>query len=176
MNAQQLTASRRDKDAFMKDHPQSPLSPEQQAAFDGLPYYDYNPALDLTVRVDPVEGEHEIAIETSSGDVRRYERYGRFTFTVDNQPVTLTIYEAPHGYFLPFADANAGVETYGGGRYLEPEELPGGLFHVDFNQAYNPFCAYSDGWSCPIPPAENRLAVAIRAGEKLPQGQWMEVE
>ncbi len=102
MNAQQLIASRRDKDAFMKDHPQSPLSPEQQAAFDALPYYDYHPALDLTVRVEPVEGEHEIAIETSSGDVRRYERFGRFTFTVDGHAVTLTIYEAPHGYFLPF--------------------------------------------------------------------------
>lgn len=175
MNTAQLIAARREKDAFMQAHPQSPLSPAQQAAFEGLRYYDPNPALDLTVRVEPVEGDHDIAIETTSGDVRRYVRFGRFSFTVDGQPVTLTIYEAPHGYFLPFTDANAGIETYGGGRYLEPEALSGGMFHIDFNQAYNPFCVYGEGWSCPIPPAENRLDVAIRAGEMLP-GAWVNVE
>jgi uncharacterized protein (DUF1684 family) len=175
VDAELLRAQRRDKDAYLKTDPQSPLSPEQQAVFDGLPYYEPNPALDLVVRVDPVESDHEIAIETTSGTVRYYRRYGRFTFAVDGQAVALTIYEAPHGYFLPFVDANAGIETYSGGRYLEPEELPGGMFHVDFNQAYNPYCAYSAGWSCPIPPAENRLGVAIRAGEMLPVGRWAEL-
>jgi len=70
-------------------------------------------------------------------------------------------------------DAGAGVETYPAGRYLEPERLDDGRFHVDFNQAYNPYCAYNDAWNCPITPAENRLKVAIRAGEKLPQGAWV---
>ncbi|MBE2268620.1 MAG: DUF1684 domain-containing protein [Anaerolinea sp.] len=175
MDSISLIAMRREKDTFMKEHPQSPLSPEQQARFTHLPYYEPNPALDLIVQVEPVEGDHDIQIETTSGTTRTYTRFGRFTFSVDGVEAMLTIYEAPHGYFLPFVDANAGLETYSGGRYLEPEELPGGKFHVDFNQAYNPYCAYAPGWSCPIPPYENRIEVAIRAGEKLPEGDWVEV-
>ncbi|HEY3290725.1 MAG TPA: DUF1684 domain-containing protein, partial [Anaerolineae bacterium] len=73
-----------------------------------------------------------------------------------------------HGFFLPFVDALAGTETYGAGRYLEPEPIPGGQqFQVDFNLAYNPYCAYNDQWSCPLTPAENRLTVPVRAGEKV---------
>ena len=87
--------------------------------------------------------------------------------------IDYTIYDAPHGYFLPFVDASAGVETYAAGRYLEPDEMDDGQFHVDFNMAYNPYCAYNDGWSCPITPAENRLKVAIRAGERNPTGDWV---
>ena len=169
MTSQELTVLRREKDQFFKTSPHSPLSPEQQDAFAGLRYYDPDPALDLVVTVEPVPADdHEIAIETNTGEVRRYRRCGRFHFAVDGQGAQLTIYEAPHGYFLPFADANAGGETYGAGRYLEPDEVGDNQFHVDFNLAYNPFCAYGDGWSCPITPAENRVRVAIRAGEKLP--------
>ncbi len=177
MNHEELEALRREKDQFFKGSPQSPLSPEQQDAFTGLTYYEPNPALDLVVAVEPLPpGNNEIVIETTSGDRRRYQRYGRFQFTVDGQAVQLTIYEAPHGYFLPFVDANAGSETYSGGRYLEPEPLEDGQFHVDFNAAYNPYCAYSAGWSCPLTPPENHLTVAIRAGEKNPVGAWVESE
>lgn len=177
MKREELIALRREKDQFFKASPQSPLSPEQQDAFSGLSYYEPNPALDLIVTVEPLPpGNNEIVIETTTGDTRRYRRYGRFSFTVEGQEVELTVYEAPHGYFLPFVDANAGSETYGAGRYLEPEELDDGQFQVDFNLAYNPFCAYGDGWSCPITPAENRLSVAIRAGEKNPEGVWSSIE
>ncbi len=175
MSPEELIAQRREKDQYFKAHPQSPLSDDQQDAFNGLSYYPPNPALDLVVAVErvPVE-DNEIVVETTTGDTRRYTRYGRFTFTVDGQEAELTIYQAPHGYFLPFADANVGSETYAAGRYLEPDELSDGRFHVDFNLAYNPFCAYGDGWNCPVTPAENRLVVAIRAGEKLPEGVWIE--
>ena len=174
MSPEELIAQRRQKDQYFKASPQSPLSADQQAAFTGLNYYDPNPALDLVVAVERVPSDDsEIVIETTGGEPRHYRRYGRFHFDVEGQPTELTIYEAPHGYFLPFADVNAGSETYGAGRYLEPDALDGGVFHVDFNLAYNPFCAYGAGWSCPITPAENRLKVAIRAGEKLPSGEWM---
>jgi uncharacterized protein (DUF1684 family) len=106
-------------------------------------------------------------MQTSTGDVSEYERYGRFRFVRDGQQAALTIYRNALGYFLPFADSLAGGETYGAGRYLEPEELPDGRFHVDFNLAYNPYCAYNENWSCPITPAENRLKIPIRAGEKV---------
>ena len=176
MDIKELEAIRREKDLFFKGSPQSPLTLDQQDAFTGLRYYDYNPALDLIVTVEPVTEQHEIVIETTTGDLRHYTRYGRFTFEVDGTPAALTIYEAPYGHFLPFVDASAGTETYPAGRYLEPDQLPDGRFHVDFNLAYNPYCAYNEGWSCPITPAENRLKVAIRAGEKTPQGKWLEHE
>jgi hypothetical protein len=175
MNPDEVLALRREKDQFFKASPQSPLSLDQQDAFTGLSYYAPTAALDLVVTVEPlVSGDDEIVIETTTGDTRRYRRYGRFHFTVDGQDAALTIYEAPYGYFLPFVDANAGAETYPAGRYLEPDDLGAGQFHVDFNLAYNPFCAYGDGWSCPITPAENRLTLAIRAGEKNPNGKWVE--
>jgi uncharacterized protein (DUF1684 family) len=174
MSPNELIALRREKDQFFKASPQSPLSDDQQNAFTGLSYYEPNPSLDLIVTVELLpSGNNEITIETTSGDTRHYRRYGRFSFSVGLETQALTVYEAPHGYFLPFVDAGAGSETYSAGRYLEPEELEDGQFHVDFNLAYNPYCAYGSGWSCPITPAENRLTVAIRAGEKNPTGDWV---
>ena len=106
-------------------------------------------------------------MQTSTGDVQVYFRHSQIKFMADGQEAKLTIYEGPNGFFLPFIDSLAGKETYPAGRYLEPEVLPGGRFMVDFNVAYNPYCAYNDHWSCPLTPSENRLKVAIRAGEKL---------
>jgi uncharacterized protein len=173
MTEQRLLVSRREKDEFFKRHPQSPLTPEQRQHFNGLRYYDYNPALDLIVTVEPFAEQNGVPIQTSTGDIRTYTRYGEFRFNVDGEEVRLTLYETPHGYFLPFVDSNADGETYGAGRYLDPEELADGTFHVDFNEAYNPYCVYGDAWSCPITPAENRLKVAIHAGEKMPVGEWV---
>jgi uncharacterized protein len=170
MNTAQLLTQRRQKDEFFKNHPQSPLTPEQRALFTGLRYYEPHPDLDLTVTVIPFDSAETIDMQTTSGTQQTFARYGEFTFQVDNQTVRLTIYEADYGFFLPFVDTG---ETYPAGRYLEPEHLGGDQFHVDLNQAYNPYCAYNDGWTCPITPAENRLTVAIEAGEKLPQGDWV---
>jgi len=176
MTESELAALRRQKDAMFKQGYDSPLTEEQQETFDGLRYYPFDPSLEMTVQVEPVETDRQITIQTTTGDTRTYTRYARFTFAVDGQPVTLTIYDSPHGYFLPFVDANAGSETYPAGRYLEPEELANGRFYVNFNLAYNPLCAYNDGWNCPITPAENRVSVAIRAGEMNPVGEWVEDE
>ena len=173
MDAVWLLQQRKAKDEFFKLDDMSPLTPEQRAAFDGLAYYDPNPDLDLEVTVTPFAEQKDVQIQTTTGETRWYRRYSEFTFSVDGQPARLTIYRAPHGFFLPFADANAGGETYGAGRYLEPEQGPSSTFYVDFNLAYNPYCAYSPDWTCPITPAENRLKVAIRAGEKAPTGAWV---
>lgn len=170
----QLQQQRREKDQFFGSHPQSPLTPEQQAKFTHLSYYDYNPALDITTTIEPIADGRFVQIQTTTGDVRQFKRYGTFSLHVDGQDVSLTLYEADYGFFLPFVDAGAGTETYPAGRYLEPEYLGDNRFHIDFNHAYNPYCAYSDGWSCPITPAENRLKVALRAGERLPEGDWVE--
>lgn len=163
----ELDAFRAEKNEFFGGHPQSPLSREQQKDFHGLNYFPENDSLRLEIKVDEFQIKERFEMQTSTGDVQPYEKFGKFHFPVDGEEVELTIYQSEHGFFLPFVDSLAGKETYPAGRYLEPEPLPGGRFIVDFNIAYNPYCAYNEMWSCPITPAENRLKVAIRAGEKL---------
>jgi uncharacterized protein (DUF1684 family) len=161
-----LKAFRAAKDEFFETHPQSPLTHEQRHNFDGLNYFPENENLRLEVEVDTFETPERVQMQTSTGDLQTYLRYGRFKFSVKGQEAELTIYSNEHGFFLPFVDSQAGPVTYGAGRYLEPEQLRNGKFLVDFNLAYNPYCAYNELYSCPIPPAENRIAVPIAAGEK----------
>jgi len=161
-----LDEFRKEKDEFFAQHYQSPLMKEQKKTFTGLNYFPENPALRLEVEVEKFAQKDEIEVQTSTGDVRVYTRFGRFTFEVEGQSAALTIYETDYGYFLPFVDSLANKETYPAGRYLEPEPIGGGKFLVDFNLAYNPSCAYNENYSCPLTPFENRLKVPIRAGEK----------
>ena len=163
----ELEQFRAEKDDFFASHPQSPLTADQKRTFSGLRYFDENPALRLDVDVELIPGRDVIQVQTSTGDIREYIRHGFFKFSVDGQEAQLTIYEADYGFFLPFVDSLAGTETYPAGRYLEPESLSPTRFHVDFNLAYNPYCAYNEAWSCPLTPFENRLKVPIRAGEKI---------
>lgn len=162
-----LELFRKEKDAYFRENHHSPLLPEQRTSFDGLKYFPENPELRLEVEVEPFEQQEEIRIQTNTGEIQTYTRFGRFEFEVDGEPAALTVFENQNGYFLPFADSQAGKETYGAGRYLEPLPIPGGKFEVDFNLAYNPYCAYNENWSCPLTPPENRLKVPIRAGEKV---------
>lgn len=162
-----LKEFRAEKDEFFASHPQSPLSHAQKHTFNGLKYFPENPALRLEVTVEVFPTQEMVSIQTSGGVPQTYQRYGRFKFGVDGQAAELTLYSSQDGFFLPFADSLAGRETYPAGRYLEVEKMSGGKFRVDFNLAYNPYCAYNDQWSCPLTPAENRLKVAIRAGEKI---------
>ncbi len=161
-------------DDFMQFHPQSPLDAEQKGAFRGLDYYDENPTLTFEIEVTRLpETEPLIEMETSTGDTRLYRRWGQFSFEVEGEAATLTIYSDPYeeDYFMPFRDATSGSETYGAGRYMDnhrPGFMPIGnnRFWVDFNYAYNPYCAYSPYFNCPLPPRENWLRAPIRAGEK----------
>jgi uncharacterized protein (DUF1684 family) len=158
---------RQQKDVFFRTSPHSPLTAEQQQEFDGLNYFPENPSLNLKADVEVFDEQEHVQIQTNTGEVQSYERYGRFHFDIEGNEAALTIFRNENGYFLPFADSLSGEETYGAGRYLEPEELPDGRFHVDFNMAYNPYCAYNPNWVCPITPPENRLDVPLRAGEKV---------
>lgn len=161
-----LIQSRKQKDTFFKTDGHSPLTPEQQSSFNGLSYFDENPALEFALEIEKLEALESIEVQTSTGDVREYTRYGKVHFEVEGQEASLTLYDTPNGFFVPFTDSQAGKETYGAGRYLDPEVLPDGRVVIDFNLAYNPYCAYNDQYSCPLTPFENRLKVAIQAGEK----------
>jgi hypothetical protein len=133
----------------------------------GLVYYPEAPELRFELPIERFTDNQTIEMQTSTGDSQQYQRYGKIRFPVEGQVVELTIYADQNSFFLPFVDSLAGAETYPAGRYLEPEPLPDGKFLIDFNQAYNPYCAYNDQWSCPLTPFENRLKVPIRAGEKI---------
>ncbi len=163
----ELDEFRAAKDEFFAQHPQSPLTPEQKTSFKGLVYFPENPALRLELQPEEFPAKAEISVRTSTGEVQHYQRWGRLHFTVEGQAAELTIYTGENGLFLPFVDSLAGKETYPAGRYLEPEPLDAGRYLIDFNLAYNPYCAYNDQWSCPLTPFENRLKVPIRAGEKI---------
>lgn len=155
----QLDEFRKMKDEFFQHDLESPLTSEQRAAFSGLTYFPENPALRLELSIEVYPEKQVIQMQTSTGDIQQHTRYGQIHFSVEGQEVALTIYKDPHGYFLPFADSLAGVETYGAGRYLEPEPHGADKVFVDFNLAYNPYCAYNDLYSCPLTPFENRLKI-----------------
>ncbi|MCJ7625931.1 MAG: DUF1684 domain-containing protein [Anaerolineaceae bacterium] len=171
-----LKRFRKDKNHFFASDHHSPLSGEQQQAFTGLHYFAENPDLHFEVTVEEYPDKQEIQMQTSTGGVQSYQRYGRLRFTVEGQEAELTLYASEDSFFLPFVDALAGKETYGAGRYLDPIQSGDGKFLIDFNYAYNPYCAYNDLYTCPLTPWENRLKVPMRAGEKIPQGRWVDHE
>jgi len=165
----ELTEFRKAKDAFFKENYQSPLDNQEKAAFIGLKYFPENPALRFDLDLEKYPKPDQVTMPTSTGDQQEYWHIGQIHFSVQGKAATLQVYVPVEGgdYFIPFVDATAPAETYGAGRYLEPEDLGGGRLHIDFNLAYNPYCAYNDRWSCPIPPRQNRLSVRIEAGEKI---------
>ena len=166
----ELEKLREEKNKVFASDPQSPLTPEQKMNFDGLRYFPENHFLRFEQAVDFFANQETIKMQTSSGSLQSFLKVGLFKFSVESQPAVLTLYRGEEGeYFLPFKDALAGKETYAAGRYVEPISLGENLFMIDFNFAYNPYCAYNDRWTCPLPPAENRLAIPIRAGEKIYQ-------
>ncbi|MDA0241838.1 MAG: DUF1684 domain-containing protein [Chloroflexi bacterium] len=173
-----LQQFRAEIDQFMRLHPQSPLGRGQRPSFTGLNYYEPSTELLFVTWVEFLDRNlPPVKMETSTGDEREQYRWGRVQFEVEGQLAELTIYSDYEGeaLFLPFKDQTNGRETYGAGRYLD-NHRPGlrrigaDQLELDFNYAYNPYCAYSPDYSCPLPPRENWLAVPIRAGEKLPNG------
>jgi uncharacterized protein (DUF1684 family) len=161
----ELSKFRKEKDELFKTSPQSPIPTSELDSFEGLKYYPKNPDLRFEIPLEKT-AEEDLEFETSTGEKRIYKKVGKLSFEVAGEPAQLTLYQAESGsYFLPFRDTTSGKETYGAGRYLEVKEEDGNIV-VDFNFAYNPYCAYSPDYSCPLPPTENWLKVSIEAGEK----------
>jgi hypothetical protein len=156
------------KNALFAGGEQSPLDPEQQQRFTALGYFPENDALVFVLPVEREGAGNAIVVDTSDHQPREYVRYGTITFPVNGTEETLTLLGTPgqSRLFLPFVDGTSGSDTYYNGRYLEPRLRPNGDVEVDFNYAYNPYCAYGEGWSCPVPPDENRISARIEAGEK----------
>ena len=165
-----LERFRLNKDKFFAEDENSPLTPVQLDRFEHLDYFPENEALRFRLSLDRDAVSHDhLMLDTTNGPQQRFIPAGKIHFEVEGETVSLTLFRE-HGrgrYFLPFRDATSGKTTYQVGRYLDPQETPDGLITVDFNFAYNPYCAYNDDWTCPIPPVENELDVPIAAGEKV---------
>jgi uncharacterized protein (DUF1684 family) len=166
MDSATLTAYRANKDEYFRTDHQSPIPMQYRDQFDGLSYYDWNPDLVFTVPVVAGTGD-PVTIATSDGAQRRYHHAGTVEVSISGEQVQLSLYTTGHpGFFLPFRDATSGKKTYGAGRYLDLQPNADGTVTIDFNLAYSPFCAYSDSYSCALPPSDNWLTVAIEAGER----------
>lgn len=163
------------RDELFRTHPQSPLPAAGRAAFTGLRYFAYDPALRFSARVDPRPGER-VEIHTSTGEAMAMRRFGTVALPVGTLEVYwIDVYGG--GVFVPFRDGTSGTTTYAGGRYLldtikgaDLGSTERGELVLDFNFAYHPSCHYSHRWSCPLAPPANHLTVAIEAGEMAYQG------
>ncbi|MFB9863634.1 DUF1684 domain-containing protein [Rufibacter immobilis] len=160
---------RESKDLTFRSVTRSPLPDSVRRAFNKLDYYA--PARDFEISADfqAQESAEPVAMPMTTGTKEPYYVKGKATFELEGQTHTLTLFQkagaTSDSLFIPFTDQTNGFETYGGGRYLDA--IPNGQTIVlDFNKAYNPFCAYNPQFACPMPPAENRLKVKIPAGEK----------
>jgi uncharacterized protein (DUF1684 family) len=167
-----ILQERRAKDEAFRSDKNSPILEKDRSAFEGLAYYPVNPNLRFSTELHRYPGPKQVRLSTNTGEIRRGLRYGYFSFQAGGQICRLQVYrleDAPESgasLFIPFRDSTSGQETYAAGRYIDLKENTSGIYDLDFNRAYNPYCAYNNEFSCPIPPAENTLGVPIQAGEK----------
>jgi len=162
-----IATLRREKDDYFRRGDDSPLTHEQRSSFRGLRYFPEDPAYRFEVGLEKDGAEGEDEVEMSDGSSSRLRRAGYVRFRVGERDVRLLAFEQGRDLFIPFRDGTSGKETYGAGRYVEAEPLGKRRFLLDFNRAYNPYCAYNDAWRCPLPPRENWTDVQIRAGERI---------
>ncbi len=161
-------------------HPQSALDQEQREQFEGLRYFPYAPSFCVVAEVDSQVEPAVLTVAMNAEELMTMTRVARLRFTLEDKQHTLAMYWLNvygGGLFLPFRDLSSPEESYGGGRYLfdtikgsnflqAPGDSQMERIVLDFNYAYNPSCAYNSRWVCPLAPVENRLNIAIRAGEK----------
>lgn len=160
---------------FYADSSTSPLTEKDRLAFDGLPFYPIDTNLIITAHLELLTGEEVIEMETSTDRLPLYRPYYQASFKIDSIDCLLTIFQSEdlkttEGYedylFLPFTDFTNGDGSYGGGRYIDLKITDSDSIVIDFNRAYNPYCAYNKKYSCPIPPRQNDVNSYIRAGVK----------
>lgn len=159
---------RSDKDSYLKKDTASPIKDKKD--FKGLKYFEVNPNFKITGKIDKVTSGQTINITMTGGEVEEYEAYGNVKFEIEGVKCVLKIFKTPEGnLFLPFKDLTSNKETYGAGRYLDfgVNDVKDSQITIDFNKAYHPYCAYNQTFTCPVPPAENTLNVAVKVGEKL---------
>ncbi|HEY0744350.1 MAG TPA: DUF1684 domain-containing protein [Chryseosolibacter sp.] len=171
----EIEAHRKKQESEMRDKEKSPLDPKDRKRFKHLNYFPIDLKYRVKAKFVRTENEPLFKMKTTTTRLPEYVKYGEVHFQLDGMDYKLNVYQSPEitkrpGYedylFIPFTDITNGNETYEVGRYLEFRIPTSEDVIVDFNQCYNPYCSYSPRFSCPIPPSENDLAIAIPAGEK----------
>jgi len=169
----EVQKERDDKNEFMRTSAESPLAGKTEN-FKGLNYYPADVKYKVTAKLTPIQNKKPVILRTSDDKEQRYLEYAYADFELGGKNNRLLLLEiidmGPFRgkLFLAFGDQTSAKETYGAGRYLDIVKVPGSnTITLDFNKAYNPYCAYTEKYSCPFPPAENLLEVAVEAGEKI---------
>lgn len=161
---------RKETQDFFRFDEESPLPDSLKSEDFTLDYFTVDPAYKVRASLEKIPGREIMKIPTSDGQVREYTRYAYAKFELHGNEYRVTLLKPTtgeeDGLFLPFSDLTNGKSTYGGGRYLDLETTTQNKITIDFNLAYNPYCVYSATYSCPLPPSENDLKVAIQAGER----------
>ena len=156
---------------FIRFNVDSPLTEEQKAGFKSLKFYEVNPAYKVKARLIPIENKKVREVPMTDGSKERYIEHSFAEFELNGQTNKLLLLQSVNetdmrNFFLAFADETSSRETYGGGRYLNVRQDGKTSITIDFNLAYNPYCAYNPDYACPLPPKENLLTIPIEAGEK----------
>jgi uncharacterized protein len=161
---------RQEKDEFFRAGEGSPLPLADRDTFHGLSYFEPDPALRVEAKLHRYPDPEGVMVSTSKGTRQLFNRVGYFDLSISGTQVRINAYQSAErddpNLFIPFKDDTSGKESYGAARYLDMEVEHDDEYAVDFNYAYNPYCAYSEDYVCPLPPRENWLKVPIRAGEK----------
>jgi uncharacterized protein (DUF1684 family) len=164
-----LLRFRERRNEFFRLDPSSPLGPDDRRTFTGLKYFEPDPSFRFEVRLQRHPNLESVIMTTSKGTRQLFNKVGHFELTIRG-PLRLQAYQSAEredeSIFVPFRDATSGDESYGGARYIDLEVEHDDLYALDFNYAYNPYCAYSEEYVCPLPPKENWLAAPVRAGER----------
>jgi uncharacterized protein (DUF1684 family) len=165
-----IAVARAEKDAEFKKNP-DPVPDNRKAELLPLAYFPIDPAYSVPAGLKPSTDDTVVPMPTSTGAQRQMRRAGTLEFMLKGRPMKLTAFievGAPdmNRLFVPFSDMTSGTETYPAGRYLDLDRSKTGVYVVDFNRAYHPYCYYNPTWDCPYPPSENRLKIPVRAGEK----------
>lgn len=157
------------------DAKESPLLEKDLKNFKSLDFYPINEKFFVLAKFVRTPDEKPFEMPTTTTRKPIYVKYGEAHFSIDGKSFKLNVYQSQdlkkiekykNSLFLPFTDLTSGVESYGGGRYVDLEIPEADVIAIDFNTAYNPYCAYNHKYSCPIPPRENDLAIEIKAGVK----------
>lgn len=168
----QIADARAAKERFMMEDAESPIPKTKRGTLLPLRYFPPDLSYSVPAVLQIADEKPVFEMPTSTGTRRRYQLVGSLEFTLAGRAHTLGAF-VPEGeqisqLFVPFADLTTGSETYSAGRYLDLRPTATGVYTIDFNAAYNPYCAYNQTYECPFPPSSNRLKIPVRAGEKSP--------
>jgi len=165
-------AERAEKDSQFQTAGDSPIPADRRGDLLPLGYFPIDPDYDVPARLKPIDDQTVMEMPTSTGTQRKMRRVGMLEFSIKGQLLRLTAFVEADAkdlrrLFVPFNDLTSGTETYPGGRYMDLDRTATDIYEIDFNRAYHPYCYYNPTYECPYPPPENRLKLAIRAGERL---------